>query len=352
MKNKDTTDQLYARLPGALLPWYQLHARQLPWRKDRDPYHIWVSEIMLQQTRVEAVRGYYQRFLQALPNIEALAKVEEGVLLKFWEGLGYYNRARNLQKAAREIVHARNGVFPNTYSEIISLPGVGPYTAGAIASICFNLPVAAVDGNVLRVIARITNNNTPIDSPQMKNEITHRLTQVYPQEDCGAFTQALMELGAVVCTPKSPKCDACPLQDFCIARKAGTAASLPVKLPKKQRKIQQKTVFLLQCGECFALSKRPSTGLLPSLWQFPNTDGQLSPAQAMQLAKTWGTRPFLICSQLQRAHVFTHIRWEMTCYHIQCQTMPEDYIWADLQHIKKDFALPTAFGMFLQQIPE
>ncbi len=226
-----------AQLPGALLPWYQQNARVLPWRADRAPYHVWLSEIMLQQTRVEAVRGYYTRFLEALPTIAALAAAEEGLLFKLWEGLGYYSRVRNLQRAAQQIQREYNGVFPREYKAIRSLPGIGDYTAGAVCSICFDMPVAAVDGNVLRVIARLCNIRQPMDPPPMKRAVAAALEAVYPPGQCGDFTQALMELGATLCPPGGrPRCDACPCREFCLGRMAGAPETLPLRTPKRPRK--------------------------------------------------------------------------------------------------------------------
>ena len=226
------------QLPGLLLPWFAEHRRDLPWRRDREPYHVWLSEIMLQQTRVEAVRGYYLRFLERLPDIAALASAPEDVLLKLWEGLGYYSRVRNLQKAAQCVMEQHGGEFPQELSAIRALPGIGDYTAGAIASICFEAPTAAVDGNVLRVILRLT---VCADSPadvRVRRRIGEELSAVYPAGHCGDFTQALMELGATVCLPNgAPQCGACPLRALCEAHAQGTELQFPTKPPKKPRRI-------------------------------------------------------------------------------------------------------------------
>ncbi len=343
-----TTVLIYSKLPDTLLPWYKQNARALPWRKDTEPYHIWLSEIMLQQTRVEAVWGYYLRFLEQLPDIHALAEVPESQLLKLWEGLGYYNRARNLQKAARVIETQYGGQFPNQYEEIRALPGIGPYTAGAIASICFNLPCAAVDGNVLRIITRMTENNAPIDLMQTKTDIAAQLEKVYPKNACGQFTQALMELGATICTPKSPKCEACPAKDFCQAYAHNTVMNYPVKLPKKEKRIEERTVFLLQHEDKYALTKRTESGLLSGLWQLPNILSKMDAEQALRTADSFGVQPIELYQQLNRVHIFTHIRWQMTCYHIQCAQAPSDFTWATAQEIETTYALPTAFRMFFE----
>lgn len=343
-----TNDPIYQKLSGALLPWYKQNARRLPWRQDTEPYHIWLSEIMLQQTRVEAVRAYYLRFLEQLPDIHALAAAPESRLLKLWEGLGYYNRARNLQKAARVIETQYGGRFPGRYEEIRALPGIGPYTAGAIASICFGLPCPAVDGNVLRIITRMTENDAPIDRMQTKTEISAQLQKVYPKNDCGQFTQALMELGATVCTPKSPKCTACPASSFCRAYKNGTVMQYPVKQPKKEKRLEERTVFLLQCGDRFALTKRTESGLLAGLWQLPNMLGKMGVKQALDTAGGFGAQPVELCKQMHRVHIFTHIKWQMTCYHILCAERSPDFVWATAQEIETTYALPTAFRMFFE----
>lgn len=343
-----TIDSIYRQLPNTLLPWYKQNARILPWRKDTEPYHIWLSEIMLQQTRVEAVRSYYLRFLEQLPDIHALAEASENQLLKLWEGLGYYNRARNLQKAARVIETQYNGIFPNQYKDILALPGIGFYTAGAIASICFNLPYAAVDGNVLRIVTRMTENDAPIDRTQTKTEIAAQLEKVYPKNDCGQFTQALMELGATVCTPKSPKCAECPANNFCRAYANGTTLKYPVKQPKKDKRLEERTVFLLQCADSYALTKRAESGLLSGLWQLPNTLGKMDANQALHTADTFGVQPVELCKQMHRVHIFTHIKWQMTCYHILCAKKTSDFIWATEKEIQTTYALPTAFRMFFE----
>ena len=339
----------YARLPAALLPWYTANARDLPWRRDAEPYHVWLSEIMLQQTRVEAVRGYYERFLQALPTIAELAAADEERLLKLWEGLGYYSRARNLQKAACKLVNEYGGSFPREPGEIRALPGVGPYTAGAIASICFGLPCAAVDGNVLRIISRITGSDAPIDEERTKADIAQRLEAVYPAGSCGAFTQALMELGATVCTPRSPGCARCPAAGFCAARQEGRTSELPVRSPKKARRVERKTVLLLRHGDRIALSRRGASGLLAGLWQLPNLPGELGEEQALAAAAGLGVRPLRLVQKVCRPHIFTHIRWELTCYEMLCGETPDAFVWASAAELRGRYALPTAFRQFLPE---
>ena len=260
-------NEIYTALPGVLLPWYEKNARDLPWRHTKEPYRVWVSEIMLQQTRVEAVIGYYERFMEAFPTVQALAEADEARVLKLWEGLGYYSRARNLQKTAKLLTETQNGAFPDTAEALEKLPGIGAYTAGAVASICFEQPAAAVDGNVLRIIMRMTADDRPIDLPQVKKEIGEALCKVYPKGHCGGFTQALMELGACVCTPKSPKCEVCPTQSFCRAYKAGNVTKYPVKRPKAAKKRQIRRGKAKRDGfarRVMAVSERTSKARCPN----------------------------------------------------------------------------------------
>jgi len=342
-------NQRCANLPEALLPWYEANKRDLPWRADREPYHVWLSEIMLQQTRVEAVKGYYNRFLAALPTIEALASCDDEQLHKLWEGLGYYSRVRNLKKAAQAIMEVYGGVFPGEYDLVRALPGIGEYTAGAICSICFDQPTPAVDGNVLRVISRITDNDTPIDLPVRKREVNAMLSEIYPAE-AGAFTQALMELGATVCGPnRKPDCENCPCKAFCLGYHNGTAELLPVKSPKKGRREEEKTVFILSCDGCYALEKRPDSGLLAGLWQFPNTAGKLDTVQAFAYLKSLGLQVKDIYKSVERKHIFTHIQWNMTGYFLEVSQPDGELCWFTEEEIINQAALPTAFRQFWEE---
>ena len=330
-----------------LLDWYRGHARVLPWRADREPYHVWLSEIMLQQTRVEAVRGYYARFLAAAPDVFALAALPEAQLLKLWEGLGYYNRARKAQACAQEIA-ARGGVWPDTVEGLLALPGIGPYTAGAIASICFEQPAAAVDGNVLRVCARVLDDATPIDSAAHKAALTAALSACYPAGHCGDFTQALMELGATVCGPnRAPQCEVCPIAALCLARAHGTAAALPVKAPKRAKRAEDYTVFCLRCGDRLAVERRPEHGLLAGLWELPNTPGLLDERQAGEYASGQGLGDVRLRSARDGRHIFTHIVWTMRCYTLECSAMPPRYHWATPDELREEISLPTAFRQFV-----
>ena len=337
---------IYEKLPGALLPWFEENKRDLPWRRDREPYHIWLSEIMLQQTRVEAVKGYYNRFLQTLPTIEALAKADDELLHKLWEGLGYYSRVRNLKKAAQVIMEQHGGAFPTDYADVLALPGIGAYTAGAICSIAFGQKTAAVDGNVLRVISRMTENATPIDNPAYKKEVQIALEAVYPQ-DAGAFTQALMELGATVCGPNwKPRCAECPCREFCGGNLHGTAEQFPVKKPKASRRMEERTVFLLSCDGRFALEKRPEGGLLAGLWQFPNVTGYLEPNAAVATLEKSGIYVRDILRQMEKKHIFTHVQWNMRGFYMETAEISDQFVWMTAEEIEGKAALPTAFRQF------
>lgn len=326
-----------------LLAWYEENRRDLPWRLDRDPYHIWVSEIMLQQTRVAAVIGYYKTFLAQFPTISALSQANEDVLLKYWQGLGYYSRARNLQKAAKVIEKDYNGVFPAEYSAIRALPGIGDYTAGAIASIAFSLPKAAVDGNVLRVFSRITADFRDISQPQVKRSVAAALESVMPVKAPGTFNQALMELGATVCLPSgAPLCDRCPARDFCAARLTGRTDVLPVKTPKKPRRVEERTVWLLFHDGAAALRRRPEKGLLAGLWELPNSlAGEEPPLPLPPLEFAGAAR-----------HIFTHIEWRMTAWagELPEDALPPGWVWATGAQLKETYSIPSAFAGFMDAV--
>lgn len=340
-------DRLPGELPELLLAWYEQNHRELPWRRDREPYHVWLSEVMLQQTRVEAVRGYYARFLAALPDIPALAACDPNRLEKLWEGLGYYTRVRNLQKAAQLITERCGGRFPEEYADIRALPGVGDYTAGAICSICFGKPTPAVDGNVLRVLSRVTADAEPVTKQSVRQTYAERLAELYPAGRCGDFTQALMELGATVCVPNGePDCARCPLSALCEAKKRGKQTDFPVRQAKKPRRKEEKTVLILTCGGALAVRKRPEKGLLAGLWELPNTEGRLDAGQALSFAQSLGAKPGELLKMAEKTHIFTHVEWEMRGYYIECTEKNGDLIWADADRLAADIALPTAFRQF------
>ena len=308
-----------------LLGWFGEHARILPWREQPQPYRVWVSEIMLQQTRVEAVKPFFERFTQALPDVRSLAECPEDKLLKLWEGLGYYNRVRNMQKAAQNMVEFYDGEMPADYEKLLGLPGIGPYTAGAVASIAFEIPVPAVDGNVLRVITRITQNDGDILKQSVKRQVEEELLAVMPKGRSGAFNQALMELGATVCVPNgAPKCDECPLSGLCLAHQNGKEMDYPKKAQKKPRKIEKKTVLVIRDGSRAAIRKRPAKGLLAGLYELPNLSGWLSQDEVLDWMKQEGLSPIRIRRLSDAKHIFSHIEWHMTGYVVLVEEL-EDY---------------------------
>ncbi len=333
------------KLPLPLLEWFRDNARSLPWRDDPTPYHVWLSEIMLQQTRVAAVLGYYRRFLEEAPDIAALAALPEDRLLKLWQGLGYYNRARNLQRAARVIVEEHGGVFPADYAAVRALPGVGDYTAGAVCSIAFGQAVPAVDGNVLRVYARICGDGGDITAPRMKQKVTRAVGEIIPLNAAGKFNQALMELGATVCLPNgAPLCQRCPAKGFCAALAQGRVGELPVKAPKKARRVEKRAVWLIFWENRVALRRRPDKGLLAGLWEFPNElFGGQGPEQ-------WGIEAELQEWGAQAKHIFTHIEWHMSILPAEAKgpPLPPGWVWAGGEELEKKYAVPNAFDRALE----
>lgn len=335
-----------------LLAWYEEHARILPWRENPEPYRVWISEIMLQQTRVEAVKPYFERFMSALPSVEHLAEVDDDRLMKLWEGLGYYNRARNLKKAAQIIVSEHRGQMPSDYETLLSLPGIGSYTAGAISSIAFGKPVPAVDGNVLRVISRVTASYADILKQSTKKWMEDHLKQTMPQERASQFNQGLIEIGAIVCVPNGqPKCMICPLQSICLAYKEGRLEELPVKTPPKKRRIEERTVCLIEYGSQIGIRKRDDSGLLASLYEFPNIEGHVS---AEELAGQFHLEPESIAAveRLPDAkHIFSHVEWRMIGYRVLLDSaLPDMYISAEKEELKTTYALPNAFGRYTKLI--
>jgi len=340
----------YSEIVPFLLHWYERNARILRWREEPKPYYVWVSEIMLQQTRVEAVKGYFDRFLSELPDIKALAGAEEEKLLKLWEGLGYYNRVRNMQKAARIIMEEYHGELPADYEALKKLPGIGSYTAGAIASIAFGLPEPSVDGNVLRVLKRISASFDDITKEKVKKELEEDVRQIMPKERPGDFNQSLMELGATVCLPNGkPLCEQCPVVHLCKAFHQGVELQIPVKPPKKERRVEERTVFVIK-QECntaleIVLHRRPDTGLLSGMWELPNQEGHLTEQEVRKLFPE---------AELKRLpdgkHIFSHVEWRMWCYEIklaEAGCLPENIEQGakpfTLQEIREQISLPSAF---------
>ena len=341
---------------SALLEWYELNKRDLPWRHTRDPYRIWISEIMLQQTRVEAVKPYYARFLEAFPTVSDLAAAPEERLLKLWEGLGYYSRARNLQRAAQEIVSRYGGQMPRDERALRALPGIGDYTAGAIASIAFGIPAPAVDGNVLRVLSRLRADESDIALPQTKKAWSERLRPSVP-ENAGDFAQALIELGATVCVPNAaPHCVDCPLAEFCLARQRGLTDAIPVKSAKKERRIEHRTVLVIGDGERYVIGKRPEKGLLAGLYELPSVGEHLAEDQVLAHVRELGFEPLRWRRLEDSKHIFSHIEWHMIAYEILVSPdfdgfSPKDRLFlADCGEIRERYAFPGAFSAYTQYL--
>ena len=350
------------KIAKPLLKWFRAEARSLPWRDDPRPYYVWVSEIMLQQTRVAAVVPYFSRFVAALPDVRALASADDDALMKLWEGLGYYSRARNLKKAAQAVMERHGGIIPRKFDELLALPGVGRYTAGAIASIAYGEHIPAVDGNVLRVVSRLTASREDVLREKTKRAVEDALAAAIPEE-AGLFNQAMMELGALVCLPRSARCGECPLGSLCRARAEGIENELPVKAPKKERRVEERTVLLLERRGSFAVAKRPNRGLLAGLWEFPNLPGAKTRADVLAVCRAAGL-PVKSARRMKAArHIFTHIEWRLTGWHIRLKDDDETIVkeppvrygvsslppltWAARQELSDTYGIPAAFHAYL-----
>lgn len=347
------------RIAKPLLAWYDAGRRILPWREEPTPYHVWLSEIMLQQTRVEAVKPYYDRFLQELPDIGSLAAVEEEKLLKLWEGLGYYNRARNLKKAAEILVSEYGGEMPGDYEKIQALPGIGSYTAGAISSIAFGRVRPAVDGNVLRILSRLRADDRDILNAKVKQSVEEELLDVMPADRSGDFNQALMELGAMVCIPNgAPRCGECPWEDICLARAEGRTAEFPKKAKKKPRSIEDKTILVIQDAGRVALRKRPATGLLAGMYEFPSLEGHCGETEIGAYLKEIGLIPIRIQELPPAKHVFTHKEWHMTGYLIRVDELAvkgpgqemQGLVFVEPEQTRTEYPIPSAFAAYAEQV--
>jgi len=335
-----------------LLDWYRREKRDLPWRRTTDPYRIWLSEIMLQQTRVEAVKPYYERFLKCCPNVASLASLPEEKLYKLWEGLGYYSRARNLQKAAKTVMEEYGGRLPERYEQLRRLSGIGDYTAGAIASIAFGERVPAIDGNVLRVLARVCASYEDIADPKTKGRWREELASLVP-EQAGDFNQSLIELGATVCVPNgAPKCERCPLRDACESAKRELTDQIPVRSAKRARRIEQRTVMIVQDGQRIVLRKRPNKGLLAGLYEPPNVEGHLLEDEALQYLRGLGFDPIHIERIGDSKHIFTHVEWHMIAYAVRITPEFEGHNpieglqLLEMENVRKSYAVPSAFSAY------
>ncbi|MDC7300601.1 A/G-specific adenine glycosylase [Agathobacter ruminis] len=339
----------------ALCEWFRANARELPWRELPSPYHVWISEIMLQQTRVEAVKPYYMRFMERLPDVQALANCPESVYLKLWEGLGYYSRVRNLHAAAEQIMEQFDGRLPASKEELLQLKGIGSYTAGAIASIAFGLPEPAVDGNVLRVLMRLMDCKWDIAAASTKKQVETLLADWLTLDGIrpGELNQALMELGALVCVPNgAPHCADCPWQASCRSCQNQTWDQIPVKTPKRPRRIEEKTVFVIQNQDGVFFHKRASKGLLAGLYEFPNVEGFCTQEEALEAVKSFGLRPIRIRPITDAKHIFTHIEWHMKGYAVMVELgeAGTDLLYVDVEQAQREFSIPSAFRAYKQYI--
>lgn len=345
------------KISTPLLAWYDRQHRILPWREKPTGYRVWVSEIMLQQTRVEAVKPYYENFLKFLPDIASLAGANEDVLLKLWEGLGYYNRVRNMQKAAKMIMEKYGGNMPEEYEELLTLPGIGSYTAGAVSSIAYGRKVPAVDGNVLRVISRLRMDDADILSDKVKKGVEQDLFEVMPEKRAGDFNQAMMELGAVVCIPNGmAKCSECPLSKICQAHRTERVTEFPVKAKKNPRTVEKKTVLIIKDENRAAIHKRPEKGLLAGLYEFPSLEGHKTKEQVIKALKEWGLNPIFIQSLEPSKHIFSHKEWHMKGYAVRVdELMPVDgkekgLLFVEPKETEEKYPIPSAFAAYTKYL--
>lgn len=353
-KNFPENSDLLKEIAHPLLEWYDKGHRMLPWRENKDAYRIWVSEIMLQQTRVEAVIPYYQRFLENFPDIAALAAAEDEKLLKCWEGLGYYSRVRNMKKAALTVMEQYNGRMPDTWEELQKLSGIGSYTAGAIASIAYNRPAPAVDGNVLRILSRLRMDGEFINLPAVKRRVEEELTAVMPKERPGDFNQAMMELGATVCIPNgTPKCGECPWSRLCLAKAADCMEEFPKKEAKKKRTVEKKTVLILKEGNKIAIHKRPDKGLLAGMYEFPMLEGHLLENDVILQLKEKGLSAVRIERLPEASHIFSHKEWHMVGYAVRVDELEpktnaasHEYYFVEIEETEEKYPIPSAFAVY------
>ena len=362
------------QLVHPLQTWFNNNARVLPWRENPTGYYVWISEIMLQQTRVEAVKPYFDRFIRELPDVKALAECPEDKLLKLWEGLGYYNRVRNLKIAANQILEEYDGEIPSEYKALLKLKGIGSYTAGAISSIAYGRAVPAVDGNVLRVISRVTADDSDIMKQSVRSNMEAKLYELMNATDetgigteliPSVFNQALMELGATVCLPNgAPRCEVCPWHDLCEARKQDRISEIPVKKKAKARRVEEKTVFIIKDGDQLALHKRGKKGLLAGLYELPNAEGHLSEQEAIDYIKNQGYMPIRIQPVCDAKHIFSHVEWHMKGYVVFLQAKgfaneedagiqnkkKSEWIFVDVEQTKDNYAIPSAFVKYTEYL--
>lgn len=352
-------DKMKKNIQTHLLKWFDEEKREMPWRETRDPYKIWVSEIMLQQTQIITVIPYFERFIKVFPTVQDLAAAEEEKVLKCWEGLGYYSRARNLHRAAKQIVAEFDGRIPRDKDDLLSLPGIGSYTAGAVLSIAFGQVLPAVDGNVLRVLSRVFLISKPINVTKTKKEMEVLAGCLIPIERAGDFNQSLMELGALICTPKSPQCVCCPLQMCCRANQESCQLSLPVK-EKKAPKRELQMVFGViynEKGEVL-IEQRPSKGLLANLWQFPGGEWDRGTEAHEVLHKIIKEKYQMEIEvgeeEIALKHIFTHLVWKVTAF-ITCRAQGDSTVlsgtarWVKWQDLK-DYPFPKVHQTIIMKV--
>ena len=350
------TDKKNPKWVPQLLAWYDVHKRELPWRDCGDPYKIWVSEVMSQQTRIEAMKPYYDNWMRLFPTLEDLAKASEDEVVHAWQGLGYYSRANNLKRAAIEIEERFHGEFPRTYQEILSLPGIGEYTAGAIASIALGEAVPAIDGNVYRIYTRLFEDGSDITKAAFKRQLRSELLLTIPSKAPGIYNQAWMDLGATICQPNgAPLCDKCPFVSRCQAHIHDSWSAFPVKPPKKKRRIEEKTVILLEYQGTYLVQKRPPKGLLAGLWEFPSQEGFVSTEELQKLLEQWDTSASDIELLGKGKHIFSHIEWHMIGYLIHLKQAPsiplsEDSIWVTAEKMQREYSIPSALRLYYSKI--
>ncbi|MCM1217746.1 MAG: A/G-specific adenine glycosylase [Lachnospiraceae bacterium] len=349
--------ELLSRIPKPLLRWYDKNRRILPWREEPSPYRVWISEVMLQQTRVEAVKPYFERFLREFPDIASLAGAEEESLLKLWEGLGYYNRARNLREAARQIQETYGGEMPAEYEELLKLKGIGSYTAGAVASIAYGRAVPAVDGNVLRVLSRIRKDLRPVSDAKVKAAVERDLREILPADRPGDFNQAMMEIGACVCIPNgAPLCENCPLKDICMAHQAGEEQSYPGKAAKKPRVVEEKTILIIRDENHAAIRRRAERGLLAGMYEFPSMDGFRTAEEVTAYLAENGLEPLYVRPLREAKHIFTHREWHMWGYLVRVDGLePKEeqaagWICVEPEETKEKYPIPSAFGAYMEYL--
>lgn len=360
MKSRNSKNPTEIRsLQEQLLSWFTQHQRDLPWRRTYDPYQVWISEIMLQQTQVKTVLPYFDRWMNALPTIEAVAHAPEDFLLKLWEGLGYYSRARNIQKAARQILEHHGGNFPSHYNDILKLPGIGRYTAGAIASIAFNQEAPIVDGNIIRLIARLLNRKENTKDPQILAQIWEQSEAWIPKGQARDFNQSMMELGALICTPKNPDCGRCPVQSHCEAYAAGTISEIPNRGVKAEKIPLQVAVAILESSNKIFIQKRGHKGLMAGLWEFPG--GKIEPheqpeeAVKRELLEELGIQIGAAQPFMRIKHAYTRYVVDLHCFRATPSTekfslqAAVESKWVTVDELSK-FAFPAANVKIIQAL--